>query len=128
MRKASNSSLRTRSRLGVSAKYAVTPRSVVSVPSAPASINAYSTASCAAGSRSTSSAYHPPSCAFALANCRLIAPESIFIQEVFFVAPVFLDLHKQLEMDAMAHESLDVSARANANVFQTAGAFADDNL
>src|SRR5678815_4480971 len=128
MRNASNSSLRTRSRFGVSAKYAVTPRSVVSVPSAPASINAYSTASCAAPSMSTSSAYHPAGFSFALVNCRLIATEAILIQQLFLVAPVFLDFHKQLEMHAVAQQLLDVFARANADIFQAAGAFSDDDL
>lgn len=54
--------------------------------------------------------------------------QSHFIKQRVAVAPVFLHLHKQLEMDAMAHQLFDVSPRIDSDLFQTARAFANHDL
>src|SRR5260370_34558211 len=114
MRKAVANSARTISRSGKLSKYAVThsrllAASFVSVPRAPASIKAYSTASRATGSSWTSSAYHPalvfasPGWAIhsplrAANLLREVHPElgakTEFVQEVLLVTPVGLDFDK----------------------------------
>src|SRR6185369_9012051 len=60
-----------------------------------------------------------------LSQCSI---QAILVQQLLFVAPVFFDFHKQLEMTTMAQQLFDLAARANADVFQTTRALADDDL
>src|SRR6185369_6075015 len=61
-------------------------------------------------------------------SSRSISTQPKLIEQLIFVAPIFFDFHKQFEVTAMAQQVLDLAARTRADVFQTTGAFADDDL
>ena len=55
----------------------------------------------------------------------LVSTNTHVIQQPLLVAPLLFNLHKQFEMDAMAQQVFDIFAGADANLFQTSGAFPD---
>src|ERR1044072_2835102 len=134
MLKASKSSALTDSISGGRSKYPRTiglvASSTVSVPSALASINPYSTASRAGGSMMASTTYQTCIADLSVIQRREELPiaDAHVIEDVLLVAPVCFNLDEQFEMAAMAEQFLDVVPRAHADLLQTLGAVTNDDL